>query len=62
MIHEEAKQLLSRAQTFSQRVHAVDAAMQLGMTLAEIETYLDWLDAAAPLPPPDGDEEENRQA
>jgi hypothetical protein len=46
--NEEAKRLLQRAAALPDRVDAMDAAMHLGMTLAEIELYLDWLDAAQP--------------
>src|SRR5688572_13814890 len=45
MAHEIAKLLLEKAGTFLQRTQAIEAAMQLGMPLTEIEEYLDWLDA-----------------
>jgi hypothetical protein len=45
MAHEVAKLMLEHAATFLQRTEAIDAALRLGMPLAEIEDYLDWLDA-----------------
>lgn len=45
MAHEVAKLMLEHAATFLQRTEAIDAALRLGMPLAEIEEYLDWLDA-----------------
>jgi hypothetical protein len=53
MAYETAKQLLEHAGSFRQRTEAVRAALSLGMRLDEIETYLDWLDAIRPGPPPD---------
>jgi hypothetical protein len=51
MAHEIAKLLLEHAGTFLERAEAVRVAMSLGMPLAEIEAYLDWLDATrGPLP------------
>ena len=44
MAYEEAKQFLRRAATLAERTAAIDAAMRLGMTMADIEAYLDWLD------------------
>ncbi len=44
MAHEVAKLLLEHAGTFLQRTEAIKAALNLGMPLAEIEAYLDWLD------------------
>jgi hypothetical protein len=44
MSHEIAKLLLEHAETFLERTEAVKSAMALGMPLAEIEEYLDWLD------------------
>lgn len=44
MSHEIAKSMLERADSLSQRGDAVKSAMDLGMTLREIEEYLDWLD------------------
>ena len=45
MAHENAKLLLEHAGTFLERTEAVKTAMGMGMPLAEIEEYLDWLDA-----------------
>jgi hypothetical protein len=54
MAHEIAKLLLEKAGTFLQRTQAIEAAMQLGMPLNEIEEYLDWLDAVrGPVSPDD---------
>jgi DNA-binding transcriptional MerR regulator len=44
MSHEIAKLLLEHAATFLERTEAIKVAMDLGMPLNEIETYLDWLD------------------
>jgi hypothetical protein len=44
MAHEVAKLLLEHAGTFLERTEAIKAAINLGMPLAEIEAYLDWLD------------------
>lgn len=52
MSYEIAKQLLDQALTFEDRLTAVKAAMAAGMPLAEIEEYLDWLDATRGGPPP----------
>ena len=52
MAHEIAKLLLEKAGTFLERTQAIEAALQLGMPLNEIQEYLDWLDAMrGPLPP-----------
>lgn len=52
MAHEIAKLLLEKAGTFLERTQAVEAALQLGMPLNEIEEYLDWVDSIrGPLPP-----------
>jgi hypothetical protein len=48
MAHEIAKLLLEHAGTFLERTEAVDVAMRLGMTLDQIEQYLDWLDQVKP--------------
>ena len=48
MEHENAKLMLEQAGTFSQRAEAVRQAIALGMPLAEIEQYLDWLDQTKP--------------
>lgn len=62
MAHEIAKLLLEKAGTFIQRTQAVEAALELGMPLNEIEDYLDWLDAVRGPVPPAGDEPpESRQ-
>ena len=45
MAHEVAKLLLEHAGSFLERTEAVKTALRLGMHLAEIEEYLDWLDA-----------------
>lgn len=55
MAHEIAKLLLEKAGTFLQRTQAIEAALQLGMPLHEIEDYLDWLDSMGP-PSPESDE------
>lgn len=65
MSHEIAKLLLEHAETFLERTEAIKSALSLGMPLAEIEEYLDWLDAvrgsdkgqapAKPRPPRKGD-------
>ena len=44
MAHELAKLLLEHADTFLKRTEAVKSALELGMPLAEIEEYLDWVD------------------
>ena len=46
MAHEIAKLILEHAETFLERTEAIKSAMSLGMPLAEIEEYLDWLDVA----------------
>lgn len=43
MRHEIAKLLLEHAKTRPEFDDAVRAAIKLGMPLAEIEEYLDWL-------------------
>lgn len=45
MAHEVAKLILEHAGTFVERTEAIKVALNLGMPLAEIEEYLDWLDA-----------------
>ena len=58
MAHEIAKLLLEKAGTFLQRTQAVEAALELGMPLNEIEEYLDWLDAVrGPALPPNSEGE-----
>ena len=49
MAHEIAKLLLEYADSFLERTEAIKVAMSLGMTLHQIEEYLDWLDASGPL-------------
>jgi hypothetical protein len=44
MAHEIAKLLLEQADTFVEREEAIKRAIELGMPLAEIEQFLDWLD------------------
>jgi len=44
MAHEIAKLVLEKAGTFLERTEAVRTALSLGMSLREIESYLDWLD------------------
>lgn len=46
MAHEIAKLILEHAETFLERTEAVKSALSLGMPLAELEEYLDWLDVA----------------
>ncbi len=45
MAHEIAKLLLEHAETFLERTEAIKSALSLGMPLADIEEYLDWLDS-----------------
>jgi hypothetical protein len=45
MAHEIAKLLLEHAGTFLERSEAVKTALELGMPLDDIQSYLDWLDA-----------------
>ena len=47
MAHECEKETLLRATTLSERANAVRAAIALGMPLAEIEEFLDFVDATA---------------
>jgi hypothetical protein len=44
MAHEIAKLLLEKAGTFLERSQAVQTALSLGMSLREIEEYLDWIE------------------
>jgi DNA-binding transcriptional MerR regulator len=46
MAHEIAKLVLENAGTFLKRTEAVRTALSLGMTIEEIESYLDWFDNA----------------
>lgn len=57
MAHEIAKLILEKSETFLERSEAIKAAVKLGMPLAEVEAFLDWLDvmrkhAPPPSPPP----------
>ena len=45
MTHEVAKLILEHSGTFLERTEAIQAALDLGMPLHEIEAYLDWLDS-----------------
>ena len=53
MSHEIAKLLLEHAETVIERTEAIQSAISLGMPLAEIEEYLDWLDAMRRHLPPE---------
>ena len=44
MAHEIAKLMLEHADTFLKRSEAVRTALNLGMSLHDIEEYLDWLE------------------
>jgi hypothetical protein len=44
-VNEKAKDLLQRAENFVERVEAITTALSLGMSLQEIESFLDCLDA-----------------
>ena len=44
MTYEIAKLILEHADTFVERQDAIRTAMNLGMSLEQIEAYLDWLD------------------
>lgn len=48
MAHQIAKLILEHAGTAVERTDAVQAAIQLGMPLREIEEYLDWLENVRP--------------
>jgi len=45
MDRDALKVMLRSATTLAERTEAVDVAVRLGMSLGEIEEYLDWLDA-----------------
>jgi hypothetical protein len=64
MSHEIAKLLLEHAESFLERTEAIKSAMSLGMPLAEIEEYLDWLDTIRgkrpPQPPVDPPSDQSR--
>lgn len=51
MAHEDAKQKLARAVTQRQLSEAVRQALRDGMPLAEIEAFLDHLEATRDRPP-----------
>jgi DNA-binding transcriptional MerR regulator len=59
MAHEIAKLLLEHADTVLEREEAIKTALYLGMSLHEIEEYLDWLDQFRS--PPNGKPEEGDQ-
>ena len=44
MVQKDAKLILQRADTFVDRVKAVETAVSMGMPLSEIEECLDWLE------------------
>jgi DNA-binding transcriptional MerR regulator len=44
MVHEIAKLILEHAHSPLERDEAIERALYLGMTLTDIEEYLDWLD------------------
>ena len=46
MDHDAAKAALFNAEGQSQRTEAVAQALELGMSLTQIQEYLDWVDAA----------------
>ncbi len=50
MTHKTAKLHLQNAETFEQQTEAVSNALSLGMSLHEIEAYLDWLEVRNPAP------------
>jgi len=43
MANEKAKLLLESANDYFERITAVQLALQSGMTMEEVEDYLDWL-------------------
>jgi DNA-binding transcriptional MerR regulator len=45
MDRDALKVMLRSATTLAERTEAVQVAVRLGMSLREIEEYLDWLDA-----------------
>lgn len=44
MDRDTAKEMLARAAAFRERTEAVEAALDAGVPLRDIEAYLDWLD------------------
>jgi hypothetical protein len=49
LAHEIARFALAYAATLRERTAAIQVAVSLGMSLNQIEEYLDWLDANRPL-------------
>ncbi len=45
MVHKIAKLILEHTDSFLERAKAIDVALSLGMTLDEIQEYLDWIDS-----------------
>ena len=45
MASKIAKLILEHAGSFLERAEAIEAALSLGMTLDEIQDYLDWIDS-----------------
>ncbi|MHC2066812.1 hypothetical protein ACYFX5_05035 [Bremerella sp. T1] len=43
MANEKAKLLLENCNDYFERISAVQSALHLGMSMEEIEDYLDWL-------------------
>lgn len=58
LAHEIARLLLEKAGTFLERKEAIEAALNLGMPLNEIEAYLDWLDSIGRGVPRPGEQED----
>jgi hypothetical protein len=50
MTHEKAKRLLEGAASLDERADAIEAALDMGMPLNEIEQFLDWLDVMRETP------------
>ncbi len=48
MAHEIAKLLLEHSGTVVERKEAIRVAVSMGMSLEEIQEYLDWLDTIRP--------------
>ncbi len=61
MPHEIAKLLLEHAGTAIERADAIKSAIYLGMSLQEIEEYLDWLDAVRGPVPQKRSEDDDKQ-
>ena len=47
MASKIAKLILEHADSFLERAEAIDVALSLGMTLEEIQDYLDWVDSVS---------------